>query len=314
MVRERYRITTSTGEVCEETTREQTHDAFLRDLWGFNQHGDKEDDGTMSTYSTATSAVAMDVSGHGSQRMDERQITRRQLQRTIRYGRKTPARDGRVRHEYGGIVSITDSGSRTCITAMKTQRVGGTQPVEMPAWCHSCSLSGGICCKHCGGTGNLADDGEPFELCVICEGAGGMQCLSCACKPQVYAAALAKEVRSQPCTADRAKELLQRTVERLQSAAERSRVDVVSALRRGAEFGLAPQHRAAACGMLRSLEKFQQLVCERWLETDRARGIETHALHLLTACCNLDLSSGDGERQLCVAMAYCATFARMLGD
>jgi len=92
------------------------NDAFLRQLWGY---GSTSDDSASVADSNATSAIALNETQHGKQRMDERQVTKRQLQRTVKYGVKTPAENGRFKHEYAGVVQITDGHSTTCITCWK---------------------------------------------------------------------------------------------------------------------------------------------------------------------------------------------------
>ena len=65
--------------------------------------------------------------------------------------------------------------------------------------CHSCSLSGWICCKQCGGSGAMPsfdpnDDDEQFDQgappmeCIFCDGDGGCPCRSCT--SETYAEAL----------------------------------------------------------------------------------------------------------------------------
>ena len=64
----------------------------------------------------------------------------------------------------------------------------------MRGWCHSCSLGGWLCCKQCGGSGELSafesDDEQQPDLmqCPFCDGAGGCPCKTCT--PQTYAEAL----------------------------------------------------------------------------------------------------------------------------
>jgi len=101
---------------CGSPANQNENDAFLRQLWGY---GSTSDDSASVTDSNATSAIALNETQHGKQRMDERQVTKRQLQRTVKYGVKTPAENGRIKHQYAGVVQITDGHSTTCITCWK---------------------------------------------------------------------------------------------------------------------------------------------------------------------------------------------------
>merc|ERR1711939_158306 len=75
---------------CKENDRPNEYDTFLRRLWGFSNQSGASDAGTSGTaISKATSAFTVIETPHGQQRMDERKISTRQLQRAVKHGIKT---------------------------------------------------------------------------------------------------------------------------------------------------------------------------------------------------------------------------------
>ena len=73
---------------------------------------------------------------HGRLRREERNIQKIDLQRARRYGMKEPARNGRVKYTYGGIIFIYDPESNREVTsyrapdkALETSGTKCTQPI-----------------------------------------------------------------------------------------------------------------------------------------------------------------------------------------
>jgi hypothetical protein len=115
-----YSADLTTKEVVEIGA---SNDDFLRGLWGFSTKDDNETASSApSIASKATSAFTVIETNHGRQRMDQRQISIKQLQTAVKHGVKTALEpedgepQGRIRYEFEGIIYITDHQSRRCIT------------------------------------------------------------------------------------------------------------------------------------------------------------------------------------------------------
>ena len=88
----------------------------------------------MTLRPTAESVLESGI--HGRQRREEREIQKIDLQRARRYGIQEPARNGRVKYTYGGIVFIYDPKRNIEITsykatdmALKSSGTMCTQPI-----------------------------------------------------------------------------------------------------------------------------------------------------------------------------------------
>ena len=74
---------------------------------------------TQSSTTIPTSEVPLKKTPHLAQRQEERAIITKELQRAVKRGSKTPQLDGRVKHEHGGVVFVTDKTGHVGITGYR---------------------------------------------------------------------------------------------------------------------------------------------------------------------------------------------------
>ena len=71
--------------------------------------------------SRATSAYTAVPTAHGQSRMQERDVSLRELQAAKKHGTATPAGDGCWKYEYDGVVYVTDATQKRVITTYRAE-------------------------------------------------------------------------------------------------------------------------------------------------------------------------------------------------
>jgi len=74
---------------------------------------------TQSSTTIPTSEVPLQKTPHLAKRQEERAIVTKELKRAVKRGSKTPQVDGRVKHEHGGVVYVTDKTGHVGITGFR---------------------------------------------------------------------------------------------------------------------------------------------------------------------------------------------------
>ena len=93
-------------------------DSVLRDILLTNNNNSQNTD-MKSVISKATSAYTVNPTNHGQKRMIQRNITKKELQKARKYGKKEIGHNNRYIYRYNGLVYITDVNSTEVITCYK---------------------------------------------------------------------------------------------------------------------------------------------------------------------------------------------------
>ena len=100
-------------------------DGFLRSIAysGMAPRGaDEASEASAATFaSRATSAYTAVPTAHGQSRMQERDVSLRELQAAKKHGTATPAGDGCWKYEYDGVVYVTDATQKRVITTYRAE-------------------------------------------------------------------------------------------------------------------------------------------------------------------------------------------------
>ena len=92
-------------------------DTYLRELLLVGANTYNID--TRSVTSKATSAYTIDPTHHGQQRMNQRNISKKELQEVRKYGQKEISQNGRYIYRYNGLVYVTNTTSTKVITCYR---------------------------------------------------------------------------------------------------------------------------------------------------------------------------------------------------
>ena len=110
---------------AQPTRRTDVADGFLRSIAysGTAPRGaDEASEASAATFaSRATSAYTAVPTAHGQSRMQEREVSLRELQAAKKHGTATPAGDGCWKYEYDGVVYVTDATQKRVITTYRAE-------------------------------------------------------------------------------------------------------------------------------------------------------------------------------------------------
>ena len=136
---------------------------------------------TRGPSSIATSEITMESTQHSRMRCDERGISRLQMQRALKHGKRSPGleHEGRPtwKFEHQGIRVVADAShrNRTAITAVRLEARAGPAPRHtQPQFNSECSRCGGMghpgCCRCAAiSRGNAFTARPSVADCYICE-------------------------------------------------------------------------------------------------------------------------------------------------